>query len=212
MMKTCSKCGKAKPPNQMHGRVCEQCRHKARYVRKTQGTPQECSGVCHDLFDTWTPESSYALGLLFTDGCVQKRGLSWEVSFSNTERSLVSWLHQLWRSNRRIYSHTNDRTTPIHITGVTSDHIGKRLIELGVPPRKSKELCDLPRVPSKFRLSYTRGLVDGDGSVSLVRNPRCVGGRTLVVSFVDAWLGVCQSYKGLLSDLGLNSFNPTKKR
>jgi len=90
-MKTCTKCiAEFDYGSRRDGRVnwCLSCsrgydrnRKNLTYVRKTEGTSQERSGVRHDFFDSWSDESAYALGLLFTDGCIQKRGNSWAVSF-----------------------------------------------------------------------------------------------------------------------------------
>jgi hypothetical protein len=83
--------------------------------------------------------------------------------------------------------------------------MGDRLIELGVIPAKSKIPCHLPIVPKEFRVPFLRGLIDGDGSVSMHRNKGSIGGKSLGVSFVDVWDMVCLEYQELLKTVGVMS-------
>jgi hypothetical protein len=226
-MKICTKCGsefcyESRKDNRTHW--CLDCTRaynrqakKAVYVRKTSGTAQERSGVIHTFFDNWTSDSAYALGLLFTDGCVQKRS-NWSINFVNTEYSLVEWVHSILKSNRKITkslwaTKKNPTYLPMYSTGVTSSHMGDRLISLGVIPRKSKIPCSLPIVPKEFQLDFLRGLIDGDGSVLLMKGKKCVGGKTLRVSFVDAWDDVCIAFQDILKGFGVqSSFMPKRRR
>jgi len=197
--------------------LCLNCRRQydreyknARYIRKTVGTPQERSGVNHTFFDTWTPNSAYALGLLFTDGCIQKKS-SWEISFVNTEYTLVQWLHKILKSNRKI-TKVITQTKPAYTCFITSTYLGEKLLSLGVIPRKSKIECSLPTVPRGLYLDFIRGLIDGDGCVSLHKSKKCVGGKQLTVSFVDVWDCVCLRFQEMLKELGISShFFPKRK-
>lgn len=162
-------------------------------------------GIRHDLFDSWSDTSAYALGLLFTDGGVTRNGSSWSVSFYNTDLEVVQWLHSIFGSNRKIFVDTRRRKKPLFVAGVTSTPMAERLVSLGVVPGKSKKACRLPLVPDTCRLAFVQGLLDGDGSVQLRKNRKCCGGVNLSVTFVAARTTVAEDFACLLRGLGVPS-------
>lgn len=159
----------------------------------------------HQVFDSWSQDMAYALGLMFTDGCVHEKLSS--VDFTNTDKAM----HQYWKSNRSIFkrrrtnSETQTQSKLQYTTGVTSAHMVQRLIQLGVLPRKSKMECPLPKVPEDYLLSFVLGLLDGDGSIQLAKVRKCVGGVNLRVTFVTAWTEVAEEFSRLLGLLQIRA-------
>lgn len=166
------------------------------------------------FFDLWSDDSAYALGLIFTDGNIYKKvsRRTWVIQFSVTDREVVEWLHAVWGSPCKIYKESNGVYKSRYKTMVSSNYMGERLIELGVIPRKSKVPCCLPKVPVEFRVPFIRGLIDGDGSISLPKSKGSVGGVDLRVSFADAWTEVVQDLSSILTGIGVSSHTYEKGR
>jgi LAGLIDADG-like domain len=231
-VKTCSKCGE---PGEFRvgSRQCLACRKTVWRVQNEKAKEYQKSyrkakapGLKEDrkllrqarlaekeskyeFFDSWSSDSAYALGLIFTDGCIQLnkgRGNSrfWYISIGLTDREVIEWLHFAWNSPRKIYEINKGPNTKLQYqTGVSSVHMGERLIQLGIIPKKSKIPCRLPEVPAEFRIPFIRGLIDGDGSIHLIKSRKSPGGVILRVSFVDAWNEVVQDLANILRDIGV---------
>jgi len=133
------------------------------------------------------------------------------VSFVNTDKKLVEWLHTTWKTATRINESLRGSNKTVYRTSVHSKHMCEKLIQLGIFPRKSKVPCRLPKVPTEFQVPFIRGLIDGDGSVNLTRN-KGVGGVVLRVSFVDAWNEVIQDLAEILRSRGINPLVYEKER
>jgi hypothetical protein len=151
-------------------------------VRTVLGTcrPREVGSCHHTYFDAIdAPEKAYWLGFLTADGCVYRNTDKWRtkntVSLSLSERDLDHL--SVFRSHLgckntitkvklgRGYANAKQA----YQVAFSSPHMVERLISLGVTPRKSLTLSPPQKgtIPDYLRKDYFRGLVDGDGYISL---------------------------------------------
>lgn len=119
--------------------------------------------INEDFFSQWSPEMSYVLGLIFTDGCIQKdkRGRSVSVVLSINDLSLLEKVRNLMGSTHRI---TKLKQKGLYRFGFGREKILKDLTNLGLTPNKSR-VIKFPDVPDEYMRHFIRGCWDGDGSV-----------------------------------------------
>ena len=203
--KLCSKC--RKPGEFRKGyNQCKECTkdYRAAIGKSVQLEKLAAEVSRYNLFDSWSDASAYALGLIFTDGNIIRHSSKCIITrFSSTDKDVIEWLHINWRSSHGISKQSRGNHKVIYTTGVNSTHMGERLIQLGVIPRKSRIPCRLPKVPTEFQIPFIRGLIDGDGCVYLAEDKGGVGGVRLLVSFTDAWEEVVQDLADILIGLEL---------
>jgi hypothetical protein len=140
-------------------------------------------------FASWSDDMAYALGLFFSDGCVQQppRG-SLRVSFSNTDLETVRWWHQYLGNTTSIYTHKTKvlggitRHQVLYTSNATSDTLGRRILELGGCLRKSTSDVRMPSIPEEYLGSFLRGFFDGDGGIWIGSGRGMLGGKQLCVS------------------------------
>ena len=119
--------------------------------------------INESFFSSWSQGMSYVLGLLFTDGCVQrnKNGKPTSIALSINDLSLLRKVRNLIGSNHKIYK--------LKQKGLYSLSFARRKIlddlgSLGLVPNKSK-IIKFPNVPDNYVRDFIRGCWDGDGSV-----------------------------------------------
>ena len=122
--------------------------------------------TCNEsFFDTWTEESAYTLGYVFTDGNVQydTRASRWGLTITAAQKdeSHLEKIRQLMRITKPL---TYSAKTRSYRMTIASRVLAEKLVEKGVVPRKSL-VVDFPDVPVPFLRHFIRGVVDGDGSV-----------------------------------------------
>jgi len=134
--------------------------------------------VNEKFFDEWSPEMAYVLGLIATDGNIQKtpsRGANAKprnlktLSFAQKEPELLEKILGLMRSNAKIifqkerrYQHTT--AGAIYTFAIRNDTIYDSLVELGISERKSLSIV-FPDIPEPYVRHFIRGCWDGDGSI-----------------------------------------------
>lgn len=116
---------------------------------------------------SWTAQLAYAVGLIATDGCLSSdRKTVVQVS---KDRDLLVTFKECIGSEARIL--WNQRAFRVQIVDVG---LYRWLESIGLMRRKSLTLGSVV-VPDRVFLDFTRGLLDGDGSVKVgmvVPNPR----------------------------------------
>lgn len=109
----------------------------------------------------WTPTLAYAVGLLATDGGLS-RGRS--VSFPSADRELVEILLHCLQKGNRISAVRTRAGGVMYRTQIGDAALHRWLVGIGITPRKSLTIKDV-RVPDDLFMPFTRGLLDGDGSI-----------------------------------------------
>ena len=115
----------------------------------------------------WTPALAYAVGLVATDGCLSNDGKT--VIQTSKDRPVLEVFKDCIGSSAPIT--WNQRAFRVQVTDVG---FYLWLQGLGLTPRKSLTLGPV-RVPGRLFLDFTRGLLDGDGSVmtpTVIPNPK----------------------------------------
>jgi len=126
------------------------------------------------FFDTWTEESAYVLGYVFTDGNVQcdPIGSRWGLTITASEKDVnhLEQVRQLLKITKPLLYASKTRSYRMIIANRI---LAEKLVRLGVVPHKSL-IMEFPQIPSQYLRHFIRGVVDGDGSVfyfDRVRSP-----------------------------------------
>lgn len=119
--------------------------------------------INNNFFSQWSTEMSYVLGLIFTDGCIQKdkRGRSASVVLSINDLSLLGKVRNLMGSTHRI---AKLKQKGLYRFAFGREKILKDITNLGLTPNKSK-IVKFPNMPEEYLRHFIRGCWDGDGSV-----------------------------------------------
>lgn len=131
--------------------------------------------VYNDFFEVIdTEEKAYILGLLMADGCVMvgkgnKLNLSLELIDLDVIQKVQKALNsdsKVTVSNRNRAYIKNERTT--YTISIFSDKLCRDLGKYGIVPNKTVNTDWLTTdIPSHLRRHYLRGLIDGDGHISI---------------------------------------------
>lgn len=119
-------------------------------------------------FDVLTPEVEYWLGFLFADGNVSKNQI--QINLGRKDREHLEKFKVFMKSSTNIYDGVMPATARTRETEyskfiVSSEMLRKKLFEYGLTERKS-----MTADPAKCLLDsvdFWRGVVDGDGNVSV---------------------------------------------
>ncbi|MFC3986479.1 hypothetical protein [Streptosporangium jomthongense] len=118
------------------------------------------------FFDHFTPESTYWAGFLAADGCVRSTRATVSlrlaaVDFNHVEkfRQAVHYNGEVKISGSAAYLHVNG---PRWVSALSRN--------FNVTPRKSLTYT-LPKLPLDVLPHFTRGIIDGDGSITLSAAP-----------------------------------------
>ena len=128
--------------------------------------------VNENFFDIWNENSAYILGFIFADGNVawnpKKSYNTLTITSSEKDANHLERIRNILSSTKPLlYS---QKTKSYRLT-VTNRKICRRLMSLGVIPRKSL-IIDFPRIPKQYINHFIRGVIDGDGNVRYVNRKR----------------------------------------
>jgi len=159
-------------------------------AQKQSKLPQQFFDINDNFFAGWSPEMSYVLGLIITDGCVSKSG---GVSLCINDKELLEKVKKIMGSEHKIEQSKHQKN--IYNFRFARDKLTKDLALLGVVPRKSL-VVGLPEIPQEYLSDFIRGVFDGDGSVFYDRRRPNFPLRSKFVSSSGAFI------RGLESSLG----------
>jgi hypothetical protein len=117
------------------------------------------------FFDNWSNEMAYCLGLLFTDGCIVKSG----VTFTQKDIELVQKFSSHIKLQNKLYFRQEKmiggvKSGECYVLQLNSVALVERLSEFGLEPKKSLTM-KFPAMPNKYVRHFIRGCWDGDGSI-----------------------------------------------
>lgn len=156
------------------------------------------------ILDLKTPEISYLIGFIQTDGHLQKntrnRGrLSIEISTKDYD--ILEKLQQIIPVNTTIYTRIRNTNFKNNVSSTTLnvfDHeFRNAIVAFGVPYGKKSDIISPPRLPY-LENDYWRGIIDGDGSLGMT------GKKIPYISLVTASEDLYQSYKHWLQKYNIN--------
>lgn len=164
--------------------------------------------VNHNAFSTVDFKSSYWLGVLWSDGCLQKRLNSQDIiHLTSKDYIWLTKFRDFLKSNYKIRPQNNCYTFSFPSSKISTD-----IQEYGIMPAKSL-IVGPPLIDEVYFCSFIRGFFDGDGSLycrsraikNKVSNPAC--GLSIVTASKEFsnWLNeVCPNAKPISYLNGLN--------
>lgn len=114
------------------------------------------------FFDTWSHNMAYVLGLLFTDGNMDKNKYAFNITLTNNDAYILEKILKIMQSDYPIYLNKCNNSSRLIVGRV---NMCKSLLKLGLVPKKTF-IIKCPNVPKKYYSSFLLGVIDGDGSVS----------------------------------------------
>jgi hypothetical protein len=127
------------------------------------------------MFETISNDKAYFLGFFSADGCNEKRTLSIQLqkrdcyileSFNNLFKS-EGYSTNLNEESRKITLSNGTEATYSRLR-IYGTELCNEVTQLGFPPNKTYSII-LPHIPDEYMPDYIRGLIDGDGCISVRR-------------------------------------------
>lgn len=109
-------------------------------------------------------EAAYWLGFIYADGHARKDGLM--IHLSIVDKGHIAKLRQFLESDAKITVRTEGRVTPAATMIVHSSFLSRRLKALGIVTGRGKFDLTRDNLPEHLHRHFTRGYLDGDGSIS----------------------------------------------
>lgn len=162
----------------------------------------EYHDINENFFSEWSPEMTWVLGLLFTDGFIRPSAISlWSMDLELLEK-----VKGALGSSKPIGIATQsyDKSKHIYTFRFYREKMMGDLIRLGLHQRKSLNMI-FPNVPQEHMRHFIRGCWDGDGSVF-------ISGGKLRASYV---CGSPNFIEGLVQELykiGIHKIKPPKDK
>lgn len=112
----------------------------------------------------WSPDLAYVVGLLVTDGHLSSDGR--HIVYKSIDRDLVQSLRRALPTKNSVFIRIDKRKgrKPAHVLQFSDVRFYRWLLSIGVTPRKTLTIGDLP-IPPEFFRDFLRGHLDGDGSI-----------------------------------------------
>ena len=154
----------------------------------------------YSFFDVWSAELAWLLGLIWSDGCLRSKGNSVEiVSKDLCLLQTVAGLIEIHDGIRPRKGGTDNREGYWYL-GFSDKGVADILRGLGLTPAKSLN-ANWPYVPHEYFGDFLRGLIDGDGWVT-VRNYK--KGQQVP----DLVVALCGAAPNVLSGVSIESQGP----
>jgi len=141
-----------------------------------------------------TEEKAYFLGFVFADGNVYNHQLTIEIQAK--DRELLERFKKELNLNSKI-SYRNRGNTEVCSIRMISEHLCNSLAKYGIVPDKTHKTKHLPELSLAVRPHFIRGLIDGDGWISIDKN------NYYHIGFVSNYQSTCEDFKTFC-----NSFLP----
>lgn len=125
--------------------------------------------VNEEFFDEFNEESVYLLGLIYADGNIAwgpnpKKGYySMTITASEKDKTHLEKMRNLLSSTKPLLYAPKTKSYRLI---VNSKKLCRRLMQLGVTPRKSLTIQFPQFIPKEHLPHFLRGVIDGDGSVN----------------------------------------------
>ena len=120
-----------------------------------------------------TPEKAYILGLLYADGCNDKKYNRITLALQMEDTYLLEEIRKLFKSNKELYFKDNSKkknTKDTKTLVLVSEHLCQVLNDHGMVPEKSLILEWPTWLREDLYSHFIRGYFDGDGSISFSNN------------------------------------------
>ena len=115
-------------------------------------------------------EKAYLLGYIAADGCITKTKNTYRFSIKSIDKELISTLRKCIGFSGPIRLDVSINTNPIYMLSVYDQEFISHLMKHDIVPRKTFKLIYPWFLRKKFIRHYMRGYLDGDGSVSCLKD------------------------------------------
>ena len=133
-----------------------------------------------------TEHKAYWLGFLFADGCIFNNQLSIEIH--EKDKELLEKFKEDLNLNSKI-SIRHRKNTVICCIRMSSKHLCDTLSNYGIVQNKTKNTRHLPDVPTNLIPHFLRGLIDGDGWISIDK------AGYYHIGFVNNYQSTCEDFR-----------------
>ena len=147
---------------------------------------------------TWCNDLAYAIGLIATDGCLNKDGR--HIWFSSKDSQLIETFKKSLNLSNKIGKYARGGETEKRYSYIAFGDINfyKFLNGIGLAPAKSKTIKRVD-VPQPYFPDFFRGLFDGDGSFYTFQDKRWPNSFSFKLSIASASLNFLIWLKNLLT-------------
>jgi len=149
--------------------------------RQRQGETRAAQTLLNlEFLETWTSEMAYVLGYIWADGSVEDSKTSHKLALrcKTSDEQVIFYVRECLGSQHKIHHQPAEFRDGINSGPRTRVYIPslllvKRLMELGILPRKSYLDLPFPHVPIQHLCHFARGYLDGDGCISATGRRKC---------------------------------------
>jgi hypothetical protein len=153
---------------------------------QSSGQPRKHK-VNENYFKQWSHEMAWILGLIITDGCINKELHS--VTLTQKDEQILKLVAKYMEADYILAPEGKTRKTPTLI--INSKEIKSDLEKLGVGPNKSLNI-KFPNIPKLYLPSFVMGVIEGDGWVQ--KTGYVMNVTTASKSFAEGLLTVFKSW------------------
>lgn len=105
----------------------------------------------------------YLIGLIASDGCIYEKKNRIELSLHIDDIDIIKLIAN--KIGISYYEDTNGKSPRARILFTSKDFL-KKLLDIGITPRKSKNMClNISKIDNNYIYAFIRGYFDGDGSI-----------------------------------------------
>lgn len=159
----------------------------------------------------WSPNIAYSVGLMASDGCLQKDGRHLDLTSVDIDQ-LENFSKALGRA-LPVSNKSNSSTTPAYRIQFSDVAYYDFLLRAGLTPAKSETIGKLS-IPEPYYADFLRGLFDGDGSCHAYVDKRWKSSYMFYVQFTSASLEFChylQDTNARLAGVGNGSLRKSSR-
>ena len=149
-----------------------------------------------------TPEKAYILGLLYADGCNDKKYNRITLALQMEDTYLLEEIRKLFKSNKELYFTDNSKkknTKDTKTLVLVSEHLCQVLNDHGMVPEKSLILEWPTWLREDLYSHFIRGYFDGDGSINFTNK-----GKDIEIGIVSSFV-FCEGCYNFLKGIGIRS-------
>lgn len=144
-------------------------------------------------FEKDSHEKFYWLGLLASDGYVAKSEPRVRIELKEDDKDILIKFLEFCQSNSPITYRKNNQGSKCACATINSAKLKRLLAEYNIVPNKSKTfIIPLDKIPNDYIWDFVRGLMDGDGCITLLSNQKY---NPYGISFVSANLQCVEQMK-----------------
>ena len=134
-----------------------------------------------------TETKAYLLGFILADGWVTSNGRVLGLSVLTSDIDILLLLKNELNSKHKIQTRTKGRANPLSRIEISCSAIVTSLNKLGITSDKSLH-ATLPKIDNDLVPHMLRGLFDGDGSFSSLRQPVIASSSLDLLEDINKWL------------------------